>query len=462
MTPPTLYVFQREDVDKIMEEFIGRALLALQVGLGKSIEALYCLKHLPGARPGIIVCPASLKLNWQREALRFGFKAKVLEGRRPRIDWFQVPKLLIINYEILECWVPVLRNLKPRMVIIDEAQRIKDLHSKTSILTTQLAAKVPYCLLLTGTPIVNRHWDLYPILHILDPEEFDSPFDFGMSFCSADNSGGKLVFKDSVNRKELHEILCESYLIRRLKEDVLPDLPPLTKTIIPLDIKRKEYEHAERDLIGWLATVDLAAADRAKRAAAFVKFNYLKRIAVKHKMPLVFEWIDNWLDESEVDAKLIIGAWHRKTWPHTIEALEKRYGKALVSVHGGIKDKDAVVQEFQNNPKVRIAALQLRSGGVGLNLQGKDRTMLLVEYPWTKADVEQFMGRAHRIGTQNPVNVYFLIAAGTIEEHIVSIIDSKDRIENTTIDGGRSRYRLNLLDELVKIYSQQGRKVRKK
>jgi SWI/SNF-related matrix-associated actin-dependent regulator 1 of chromatin subfamily A len=238
-------------------------------------------------------------------------------------------------------------------------------------------------------------------------------------------------------------------MIRRIKEDVMKDLPKLTKTVLAFEIEnRKEYEYAELDFLRWLASYDLAAADRAARNERLTRFNYLKRLAIKCKMASVMSWIDDFLANS--DGKLILGALHRKTWPHTINMIEEKY-KNSVSVHGGktkLRKQDAIDQ-FQNDPKTRIITLQLKSGGTGYNLQGAKRSMGLIEMPWHPADVTQFIGRGHRIGTLDAVNCWFFLAASTIEEKLCAIIQKKSKIYDNTIDGKEATFNsLNLLDEL--------------
>lgn len=443
-----LFPFQQEDVEKL-KGWDYRGLVGNEVGLGKTATALHCKKETGGLC--IVVCPANLKRNWKREAWRFfRIHADILEGRTPvKLKRYRRTEMLIINFEILETWVPYLRDLKPKMIIIDEAQRIVGLHTKQSKQTTRLCSGVPHVLELTGTPIVNNHWDLYPLLHILDPERFDSGFSFGMEFCVPAEANGKLVFSGAIGGKKLHRILTKDYLIRRTKEEVLKDLPPLTRTILPLDIPRKEYDKAHDDFLRWLSSYDIAAADRASRNERLTKFGYLKRLAVREKLPICLGWIDDFLKDT--DGKLIVGALSRNKWPNTIQVLEARYSNS-VSVHGGKTplQKQSAVDQFQKDDKTRLIFLQLKSGGTGLNLQGRKRSMCLLELPWHPADVGQFVGRGHRIGTTDPVQCWFLLAANTIEEKICKIIQRKSKICDNTIDGKPiTANSLNLMDELT-------------
>jgi len=456
-----LYPFQQQDV-QIAWGMGNRVLNASEVGTGKTLVSLACFLQCLGtlqAMPGLVVCPANLKGMWKRAAADFGIEAVVLNGNKPVITWDKTPRLFVINYDILGQvkngqvmggWIKLLKEIKPKFLILDEGHLLVNLKAKRTQLVIALAKRIPHVHILSGTPIVGKHWDLFAILHILDPERFDSPFSFGLQFCDIGESNGQeMVFNGSTNHAKLHGIL-KDYLIRHTKAEVLPDLPKLTRCILPFEIeRRKEYDFAERDLIGWLSTYDIAAADRAARAARLVKFGYLKRLAADCKMTQVFDWIDNHL--ASTDGKLILGAWSRKTWPHVIQKIDERYAGQCVSVHGETKDKDASVDQFQNNPNTRIITLQLKSGGVGLNLQGAKRSMALIELPFRPGDVAQFLGRGHRIGTLDPVVAYFLLAVDTIEEKVCEILTKIQRIQDRTLDNHTGNEQsLNLLDELHK------------
>lgn len=447
-----LYPFQKEGVAKVWE-FEGRSILGDDVGLGKTIQALKFYMEAKDV-PCIVLCPANLKLQWAKEAYRF-FKiaSHVIESKQT----YKLPKypMYIINYDILEPWIPKLKKLKTKLLIIDEGHYIARLGSARCMQTIKLSYGIPHVLILTGTPIVNQHFDLFPLIHIIDPERWDSAWSFGMEFCEAPGERGDKKFTGSVRSKKLHKILTESCLIRRTKEEVLKDLPALTRSVLPFEISnRKEYQFAEMDFLRWLASYDIAKADRAARAARLVKFGYLKRLAIDCKMKAVFQWIDDFLQES--DGKLILGALHRKSWPHTIQRIDERYKDIAVSLHGGVarNKRQVMVDRFQNSKKTRIITLQLKSGGVGLNLQGRKRTMALVELPWHEGDVTQFIGRGHRIGTLDPVQMWFLIAANTVESRVCEIITKKSKIRNQAIDGGKSSV-MNLMDELTIAMQKQ-------
>lgn len=454
---PTLYKFQKSGVQQL-HNFGGCALLADDVGLGKTIQAYAYACDLPNARPIIVVCPASLKTQWKEEAAKWKLSAVVLSGRKPIVyPSYRRKDVVIINYHILEKWLSFLKSLNPQIIIIDEGHEISGINSARTRFCTQLSKGIPHRLILTGSPILHRPWELYPLLHIIRPDVWNSPFSFGMEFCGGEIERGDWAFKGAEKMDVLNKRLRRHLMIRRTQAEVMPDLPPKRRLILPLEIEKpEEYAHAELDLIAWLSTYDIAKAKRAQRALRFVKFGYLKRLAVKLKMKMVLDWIDNYLKST--DRKLILGVIHRNSWPNTIPVIEERYGELCVSIHGGKStiQRDAAKNQFNNDPLCRIIALQIQAGGVGLNLQGLGRDVAMIELPWSPGHVKQLIGRAHRIGTLDPVNVYFLIAWGTIERRLCELIQTRQEMSDRILEGVPvNAESLSIFDELQALMTER-------
>lgn len=454
---PKLYKFQKEDV-AAYHAFGGCVLNGNDVGLGKTLESYAYACEIPHARPIIVVCPASLKTQWKEEAARWSLTAVVLSGKQPVIyPSYRKKDVIIINYDILEKWLPFLKNLNPQIIIMDEAHMISGINSARTRYCTALCKGVPHRQALTGSPILHRPWELYPMLHIVRPDVWNSPFSYGMEFCEAAQDRGDWQFKGAEKLDVLHRRLRKHLLIRRTQAEVMPDLPPKRRLILPIEIEKpEEYAHAEMDLISWLSTYDIAKAKRAQRALRFVKFGYLKRLAVKLKMKMVLDWIDNYLKST--DRKLILGVIHRNSWPHTIPIIEERYTGKCVSIHGGktTAQRDAAKHQFNNDPTCRIIELQIQAGGVGLNLQGLGRDVAMIELPWSPGYVKQLIGRAHRIGTLDAVNVFFLIAWGTIERRLCELIQSRQEMSDRILEGVPvNEESLSIFDELTKTLAER-------
>jgi SWI/SNF-related matrix-associated actin-dependent regulator 1 of chromatin subfamily A len=435
-----LLAYQSQGVRMAIDTFHGRFLNADEMGLGKTIQSLAVMREMETIF-NLAVAPAGLKRHWAKEAYQhFNKKSYILYGETPSRSEklgaraaIECGELLINNYDILHAWLPFLLSLHIKTLVGDECHVLGNLKSQRGVNFRILARGVPYIHLLSGTPLVNRPWELFPSLHILCPADFSSPFSFGFRYCEAKKSWGKWVFNGARRLPELHKRLLRTCMIRRTKEEVLSQLPPKRQIILPMDIdRREEYERAEEDLIKWLSTYDYAAAIRA-RFDRRTKFTYLKRLAAQLKLPYVYEWVDNFLQNS--DDKLLLGVWHRDI----IAKLEERYGKGCVVIHGGktTLQRENAEKAIMTNPKVRILIGQIKSAGLGLNLP--NLTVALAEFPWNPGTAQQFIDRAHRLTTTKKINVYWLVAENTIESRMLEIIQAKQKTLDMVLDGKKVR-----------------------
>lgn len=442
------FPYQEEDVRKI-EEFNLRALVAGEPGVGKTLESLLTCQDHPNLKPIVVVCPKSLKWNWAKEAkMHIGMKSTILESSPPSNKKVKFKHdLIILNYDILGKWLGILQSIKPKIVIGDEIHFIKSRgRVKRVRYFKQLCKDVPHILALSGTPMVNRPAELWNILNLLYPNEFDSWREFGDAYCDPQWTRWGLQYIGASNLEELHNRMLKCCLVRRLKSDVLKNLPPKSRYIVPLPIENpKEYRDAERDFIEWLKKQDPKKASRAKRAEKLVKIGYLKRLAAQLKLKSVFEWIDNYLEESE--GKLILFCIHKKI----LGDIYKKYSKLAVFIDGSRNDeqrKDAV-ETFQKSKHCRIFIGNIQAAGTGLTLTASS-TVVFIELDWTPGGMIQCEDRAHRIGQQNKVQIYYLIAHNTIEERLCEILQRKQKNLDTTLDGKKEEdiSTLNVYDEL--------------
>lgn len=433
----------------------GRGLIADEPGLGKTLQSLLYLDRHPELRPAVTICPASVKYNWQREAsTHFGMLSEVLEGTRPP-DYGAIrtgTPLLILNYEILSPskrgpgWLDfIINKIKPRVVIVDEAHYVKSPTAVRTKAVRKLCIATQHVMCLTGTPITNIPAELWSILNILRPDEYPSFWEFARRYCHPRRTPWGWDFSGSSNLDELHERL-KSIMIRRKKEDVLKDLPDKTRTILPLDLSnRAEYVKAEKDFMGWLRMRSPGKVKRAERAERLVKAGYLKRLAAKLKLPQVIEWTENFLAES--DGKLVLFGVHKKV----IHTLYDRFKHLSVVVDGGVtgKDRQRAVDQFQNNPKIRLFIGNIQAAGIGLTLTAAS-TLAFMELGWTPGSLLQAEDRIHRIGQKNAANIYYLVAKSTIEEKLLAVVQRKSDIFTAAIDGKQTNKQFNVFDLLMK------------
>lgn len=443
-----LYPFQEEGVSFI-EFKKGRGLIGDEMGLGKTAQALAWLKLHPELRPAIVVCPHTLKINWARETEKWiGEDTEILDGRPNGHQ--PIGSILIINYDVLANltekverngkmvreellgtgWIDHLP--KAAIVIFDEAHYIKNAKSGRTKAIKSLCKGVKHVIALTGTPILNRPIEMYNTLNLLAPNVFGNYWRFAQRYCNPTYNGFGWDFSGSSNTEELHALLTRTVMIRRLKKDVLPQLPCKVRSIVPLDITRldKEYRAAEEDFLGWLGGIDPDRMERAAKAESLVRIGALKRLAAKAKLSQCIEWIEDFLEQGE---KLVVFAVHKDV----IDTLMKHFGDIAVKVDGsvGMEDRQKAVDEFQSNDKMRLFIGNIKAAGVGLTLTASSNTCFL-ELEWSPGLQDQAEDRVHRIGQEaDSVTAWYLLAEGTIEMEIALMLDDKRKTLDKVLDG---------------------------
>lgn len=460
-----LYPYQEEGVE-LLSQFDGRALLADEMGLGKSAQSLVWAKRNKKF-PIVIVCPATLKWNWQHECLiHINKRSEILEGTNPTYrdkEWIDTVPIWIVNYDILfprkgkngkiaKGWYQFLKKVKPKLVIVDEGHYIKSMKIKRTRYVHLLCKKVPHVIVLTGTPITNSPAELYSNLLLINPKKWPSFYKFASRYCHRVNTPFGIKYEGARNLKKLHKILISTCMIRRRKKDVLSQLPPKTRITVLLTLSdQKEYLEAAEDFIGWMSKNYTAGkVRRAAKAEQLVKLGYLKRLSAKLKMDSVFEWIDNFL--ADTDEKLLVFAVHRTI----IETLVTRYKGLCVKVTGSVKGKERQLafNQFNKDKKVRLLFGNIRAAGTGMNATGCSN-VAKVELEWDPASHSQAEDRVHRIGQTKHCTIYYLVAKGTIEEKLCKILEKKQRIADKAIDGEIQTDTLDVFDMLTKALEKE-------
>ncbi len=442
-----LYKYQEKAVRKI-QHFKGRALIADEMGLGKTLEALKWLQLNPELRPAVVVCPASLKWVWETEAsLHLGMRSGILNGQKPpKRGFIGKHPLIIINYEILQYWLEYLQKLNPQVLLLDECHYIKNYRAKRTKAINHLGKNIPCIIGIGGTPLTNRPNELWNIIHLIRPDVFSSVWTYRWQYCNPVRRPWGWEYKGANNLKELHRKLNSLMMIRRLKKDVLSELPDKTRQIIPMDINnRNEYQEALDNFITWLTKKSTVKAERAKRAERLVQMGYLKRLSAELKIDKVLQWIDDFLEES--DGKLVLGAIHK----NIIKQIHSKYKCISVVVDGSVtgKKRKLAIQTFQRNKSIRLFIGSIQAAGLGVTLTAASAVAFL-EIPWTPAEVIQFEDRVHRIGQEEAVMIYYLIARDTIEEKLCELLQKKQAILSATLDGRKQINKLEIFDELQK------------
>ena len=419
----TLEPFQWAGVRYLLDA--RRAFLADEQGLGKTVEALAALEA-DGAYPAVVVCPASLKLNWERETRRWlpHREVAVVSGRSavpPRAD------IVILNYEIAAAHREMLALRRPRALVVDESHYCKNPRAKRTQAVRRLAASVArdgLRLALTGTPVLNHAEELIAQLRVLDRLE-----DFG--------SGAKFSrqFQGELSEQRLHWHLRRRCFVRRLKRDVLPQLPDKRRTVVPIALdNEREYRLAEEDVIAWLREQPLelheldakvAAALRAQRLA---QLGTLQRLAARGKLRAALAWVEDFLASDE---PLVVFARHREVQ----QALVERFPDALHLLgDDSTERREESVRAFQDpaGPHLIVCATRVAAQGITLT---RASNVAFLELEWTPAMHDQAEDRCHRIGQHDAVTAWYLLAADTIDETMAKVIERKRGTVAAVTDG---------------------------
>lgn len=453
------YKYQKEGV-RAMEDFLaaGQGVgLFDDMGLGKTMQTLWLLRRarVGDMFPALVVCPASVKYMWEHEALRNAhIRPAVLEGRTPPRGKFDLtPALMIINPDILVPWLPHLLDMGLRTLILDESQTFGNLTSQRTRAAITLAREVQYRVALSGTPLTNRPAELWPTLHMLRPDIFPSFFSFAQEYCKPKREYGKWTYKGAQNIPQLHALLKDTCMVRRLKEDVLHDLPNKIRRVVPINITNPdEYNEARDNFVTWLQkNYTKGRVNAALRAAAVTQIGYLLRLAARLKCRAVVERANKFLEEYP-NKKLVLFAVHHKM----IEVLQRRVNAKSTTVDGRVtgRRRKLAVDVFRRDPECRVFIGNIRAAGTGVDgLQDVCSDMMFTELWWRPGDHIQAEDRLYRIGQGGHVWIEYLVAHGTIDEHLCRVIQKKQKVIRNTLDGKASSDDIAVFDQLFEALS---------
>lgn len=387
---------------------------------GKTAESLSYVKLHPEKRPVLIVVNAPIKKQWEREYPRWVFKEdiKILYGKTPVLtDSYPV---YIINYDILDAWKQILIDEHIQIVIADEITALSKSSSKRSKAMRAIVKKTRADFIaMSGTPIKKRPAQFFTVLNMIDPISFPDEWKFLNRYCKPRHNGFSLVYDGCSNVEELYSKV-QPLMIRRTKEDVLKELPVRTRTVVPLSIETKYMED-------WQDILNPGMGARELRE----RVESLKNSAYKYKEASCIEWIKNKLEEVE---KLVVFAYHTSV----VDSLHLAFRQQSRKIYGStsLSDRDFYIQEFINSDKVNLLVMNIVSGGVGIDgLQKVCDTTAFVEFAWSAADHDQAESRLHRMGQQNPVDIFYLIGPDTIDEHLMEIVDESIKNFSLVIEG---------------------------
>lgn len=456
------YHYQKEGIARGLE--LKRFMNTDEPGLGKTLQSIATI-NLANAFPCLVVCPSSLKINWEREWQKFTDKKAMVLTDNVRDTWpfywnTDLYQVFIVNYESLKKYF--IKLIKPskkftlrdvvfretielfKSVIIDESHRCKSSSTQQAKFVKGISDGKEWIIELTGTPVVNRPKDIISQLAILGKlNEFGGYRYFTQRYCNGPN--------EASNLKELNALLWQKCFFRREKSAVLKELPDKIRSVMTCEItNRKEYRDAERDLIQYLVKYKEADDEKIQKALkgeVMVRINILRQISARGKIKEVAEFVRDFIEEGQ---KIVLFA----SLHEVVDQLKKLFPHA-VSVTGreNAQQKQMAVDMFQKNPKTNIIICSIRAAGVGLTLTAASN-VAFVEFPWTYADCTQCEDRCHRIGQKDSVTAYYFLGKKTIDEKVYKIIQLKKDIANA-VTGATDNIPENIVDMVADLFNQE-------
>lgn len=425
-------------------------LLADEPGTGKTIQIAGYLNCIPEAERVLIVCPSSLRLNWKRELDKW----LVDKSRKVTLD----PKdesafAHIVSFSSV--WrpnvFPFLDKRKYDVVAIDEAHNCKNEEAKRTIQSLHLAKKSPRKVLMTGTPLVNRPIELFPLLNCLDENRWANKFSFAYEYCAAhyediymyDKQKGRAVKKSVLNMSgasnlpSLSEKLRSSVMIRRLKADVLPQLPHKRRQLIEIPLETKNCKNAVKEESNrWSELCDIYGYEECVRqiesceGVAFTEMAEKRKEVALSKIPFCIEYLKNLLDGVD---KVVVFAHHRVVVDALFDEL-KDFNP--VKVVGGMSDKQKQesVDSFQENDSVHVFIGNIQAAGVGYTLT-KSSTVVFVELAFVPGLMSQAEDRCVRIGSKaDYVLIQHLILEKSLDKKLCTMLIAKQEIADEILN----------------------------
>ena len=452
--------FQKAGID-FAEKRQGRVLLADEMGLGKTIQTLGWLNlHQHDAFPVLIICPAVMKLVWKNEIEKWLIAQKkiyILQGKNGNKVKEDV---IITNYDIVEANKESLKTKNFQTVILDESHYIKNYKAKRTLATIELAKNVKYLFCLSGTPFLNKPIEGWTTLNLLSPNTFPKYWDYTKKYCAAHQTRFGWDLSGASNLNELQEKLRTSIMIRRLKKDVLTELPAKRRTLIPIEVNDGDKEsetflkrlkniminrkEAEKKEMTETEKQSYFSQLREENSGILAEIEKLKQKAVEKKLPFAIEYIKNIIEEK----KLVVFAHHK----FVIKKLLQEFPQAVcIKGESSEKERTEAIEKFQTNKDCNLFIGSMHACGVGITLSASSDVVFL-EFDWTPATHLQAEDRCHRIGQKDSVNIYYLALNNSIDIRIAKILERKSNILEQILDETEKGEILNqsIFDELIK------------
>jgi len=430
-----------------------RFILADDMGLGKTTSTILAALET-GAKKILIVCPASLKINWQREIENYSDRPVfIAEGKKFSTEH----DFVIVNYDILKNFhdsdpkkkdESLLSQSGFELVILDEAHMISNVQAQRTKIINSFAKKVDRVWLLTGTPMTSRPMNYYNLLNLIESPVAQNWKAYAIRYCQGFQfTAGKRKVWNVMGASNLEELRdrTSKQILRRLKEEVL-DLPDKIITPVYLRLKSKEYEDLMGEYYEWY---DKNPDESSSLTVQFSKLMKVRKVIANEKTKQTIDFAENILEQGK---KVIIFT----NFTDTLQTIYQHFGKQAVYLDGSCSNsmRQQSVDSFQNDDKIRVFVGNLKAAGVGLTLTAAE-VVIMNDLSFVPAEHAQAEDRAYRYGQKSNVLVYYPLFENTIEGAIYDILNKKKRIINTVMGDGIIENPGDVAEEILKLINKR-------
>ncbi len=444
--PPLTH--QKEAVEKLVGS--KRFILADDMGLGKTTSTIIAALET-GAKKILIICPASLKINWEREIANYSDRTVyIAEGKKFSTEH----DFVIVNYDILKNFHDqkdkknsLLVKSGFELVILDEAHMISNAQAQRTKIINNFVKDIKRVWLLTGTPMTSRPMNYYNLLNIIESPVAQNWMAYAIRYCQGYQfrAGNRKVWNvtGASNLEELRD-RTSGQILRRLKEDVL-DLPDKIITPVYLRTSSKEYKDLMGEYYEWLEN---KKEESSSLTVQFSKLMKVRKVIANEKVKQTIEFAENIIEQGK---KVIIFT----NFTDTLQLIHNHFGKQSVYLDGSCNkvQRQYAVDQFQDNEKIKVFVGNLKAAGVGLTLTSAE-VVIMNDLSFVPAEHAQAEDRAYRYGQKNNVLVYYPIFENTIEGVIYDILNTKKKIIGTVM-GDEVSESVDVVEEILNLINKR-------
>ena len=439
---------QKEAIEKLVGS--RRFILADDMGLGKTTSTIIAAIET-GAKKILIVCPASLKINWEREIANYSDRSVyIAEGKKYSTD----ADFVIVNYDILKNFHDIkdkdnslFSQSNFELVILDEAHMISNAQAQRTKIINNFVKQIKRVWLLTGTPMTSRPMNYYNLLSIIESPVAQNWMAYAIRYCQGYQfrAGNRKVWNvtGASNLEELRDRTSKQ-ILRRLKEDVL-DLPDKIITPVYLRTTSKEYKELMGEYYEW---VNNKKEGSSSLTVQFSKLMKVRKVIANEKVKQTIEFVENIIEQGK---KVIIFT----NFTDTLQLIHNHFGKESVYLDGSCNkvQRQFAVDQFQDNEKIKVFVGNLKAAGVGLTLTSAE-VVIMNDLSFVPAEHAQAEDRAYRYGQKNNVLVYYPIFENTIEGVIYDILNKKKKVIGTVMGDEVSDNAGDVVEEILDLINR--------